>query len=128
MKIAVPWILIASLAIPAIGRYLHPKPISNISRIKYEVKPLPGTGANTPSFPDSLPLLTSQDDDDSDDSDDILLDPASDEVWTKHIRKGNSLLCGLCGTDLDAGYQMGDPRTPPSAASTWAADVIERTD
>lgn len=117
MKYTILWIIIASLATSAFGRYLQPQPVGNISRVEYDVKLNPGTGADTPSTP-GTPLSP----------DPPLAESASDDLWAKHVRKGNDLICGLCATDLGAGLQIGDTRTPPSAASRWAGDVVERTD
>ncbi|KAJ4986345.1 hypothetical protein SVAN01_08162 [Stagonosporopsis vannaccii] len=50
-------------------------------------------------------------------------DFASEADWTKFTNKGGALMCGLNGDDEKAGQQMGDKRTPPSAASPWTGDL-----
>ncbi|XPS75852.1 hypothetical protein M3J09_007918 [Ascochyta lentis] len=51
-------------------------------------------------------------------------DLASDADWKKFTEKGGALMCGLNGNDEEAGLQMGDKRTPPSAASPWTGDLM----
>ncbi|KAF2621471.1 hypothetical protein BU25DRAFT_379643, partial [Macroventuria anomochaeta] len=50
-------------------------------------------------------------------------DHASEVDWKKFAEKGSALMCGLNGDDEEAGIQMGDKRTPPSAASPWTGDL-----
>jgi len=50
-------------------------------------------------------------------------DVSSDADWAKYTSKGGTLMCGLEGTDLTAGHQLWDTRTPPSAASVWNGDL-----
>ncbi|UPX16374.1 uncharacterized protein EKO05_0006781 [Ascochyta rabiei] len=50
-------------------------------------------------------------------------DMASDADWKKFTDKGCALAYGLNGNDQEAGLQMGDKRTPPSAASPWTGDL-----
>lgn len=50
-------------------------------------------------------------------------DTASPEDWTTYTLKGGALMCGLAGTDEEAGQLLNDLREPPSAESQWTGDL-----
>ncbi|KAJ4380521.1 hypothetical protein N0V86_003878 [Didymella sp. IMI 355093] len=123
--------LLATFAASALGRYLPPETFANISQSRQDtnlaiitsttIVSIPGTPAL--SIPSSI-YLTGSIDKSNDDSDELvttqsLEESANDDLWFKHIDKGKSLMCAICGTDAAAGWQAFGTRTPPSAASKW---------
>lgn len=134
MRVPSLWLVITSLAVSAISRHL-PFPLpKNVSLVEHDVKLNSVFGADTPPLssppvsPAQPPEDETDDDDSDDDSDDEEFEPASIELWNKHISKGRSLNCGMCGTDIAAGWQIGDTRTPPSGESRWTGGVAEMVD
>lgn len=138
MKFTILCVVFVNLAVYVADR--HPPFVSSrsISRPDHGVKFRPGTSAGPP------PPVSPLEDEITDSEDDLdacnpdvdesclpritIAEFASDALWNKHIRKGNSLHCSMCGTDVGAGYQVGDTRTPPSAASRWTGGVVEILD
>lgn len=126
MRSAILWGAVAIHTIIATGRHIPFEAFANVSRLDYDVQVFPAIGADGPVSP-----TTRQPGDRPGDDEDTVISrainplPASanDELWTKYARKGNSLTCAMCGTDLGAGYQQDDKRVPPSAASIWNGNI-----
>ncbi|KAJ8110057.1 hypothetical protein OPT61_g6997 [Boeremia exigua] len=130
MRYALLWTAVVSLAASAVGRHIPFGVSVNSSRVQHDLSTLPVTGFDSPLPPnvDSASDTPPKDDNDTDEDHPGLAASASDELWYKHMRKGNSLNCGMRGTDAGAGYQVGDTRTPPSAASKWVRGMIDMSE
>ncbi|RMZ69150.1 cytochrome p450 [Pyrenophora seminiperda CCB06] len=50
-------------------------------------------------------------------------EPADQELWDKHVAKGERLLCLMEVSDNYAGRMLQDTRNPPSAASIWTGTL-----
>jgi hypothetical protein len=51
---------------------------------------------------------------------------ASDEIWDRYQKKGAHYQCLFPATNEAAGRLVEDKRTPPSAQSVWAGNMIGR--
>lgn len=123
--------IFASLILSVLGRYLPPEIFANISQLRRGANLSLSTGTailsppNVPALPGPAPIYPADGVGEGGGDNDGAVTAqrpggsANDELWNKHIRKGNSLMCAMCGTDAGAGWQAGDTRTPPSAASIW---------
>jgi len=115
-----------------VGRHLPPRAFTHNTHLQLPSKLLLDVRSDilSPPATSTTPSTPPNDDDETNEADrDIgLALPASDELWYKHMRKGNSLDCGMRGTDIGAGYQLEDTRTPPSAASPWVGGLTQLVD